>query len=169
MVPVAATATDHRPSRARVIWRTALATTLASAAALGGIAATSAPPGPDSAYLAIAQVGNQRLNTDFDRVQGPDHANLAAATGDLRDIAAAERSFDHELSMLTLPPGAESTAHTLIRANEARAGLSDQAADSDSLAQLDSFQHRLAAANAPVEQSVREIHFELGLPAPDTA
>jgi len=165
---VAATATDHRPSRARVIRRTALATALTTAAALGGIAATSAPPGPDAAYAAIAQAGNQRLESDFDRVQGPDRANLAAATGDLRDVAAAEHLFDQHLAALNLPPGPADAAHALIRANEARAALTSQAAGSVTLTQFDGYQHRLAAANVPVEQAVREIHFELGLPAPDS-
>jgi hypothetical protein len=52
--------------------------------------------------------------------------------------------------------------------NETRAALTTQAAASTSPAQLDSFQRRLTASNAPVEQAAAGIRAQLGLPAPDT-
>lgn len=120
------------------------------------------------AYLRIAVAANKRLDADFDRAQGPDRADLAASAADLRDIAATELRFDRQLAVLVLPPGPESWAHALIRANEARAALTTQAAASKSVAQLGSYRHPLAAANVPVEQAAVAIRNDLGLPAPDT-
>jgi hypothetical protein len=129
--------------------------------------APSQPSRPAAAYLAIATAGNKRLEADFDRLHGPDRANLAAAKSDLRDIAATERRFDQRLSALALPPGAAADAHALIRANEARAALTGQAAASATPGRLAAEQRRLDAANVPVERAVRAIRAELGLPAPD--
>ncbi len=167
---MAATATDHR--------RAGVTAVLVAGAALGALlfagpgataASPAAPQNAAAAYLAIAHAGNKRLDTDFDRLHGPDRADLPAARSDLRDIAATEHLFDERLSALALPPGAEASARTVIRANEDRAALTRQAADSSTPARLAAYQPRLTAANAPVEQAVRQIRAELQLPAPDTS
>ena len=162
------------------VLRVVVAAVVGAAAAVGGYAAgrdaapvtasASSRPGSEAAaaYLTIATAGNKQLDTDFDRVHGPDRSNLGAAKADLRDIAATEHLFDSQLTALTLPAGPEGWAHTLITVNEARAALTTQAAASTSLAQLASYQSRLTAANVPVEQAVTAIRAELGLPAPDS-
>jgi hypothetical protein len=124
---------------------------------------------PAAAYLTIANAGNKRLDTDFDRLQGPDRVDLAAARADLRDIAATEHLFDQRLAALKLPPGPEAWAHTLIRVNETRAALTTRAAAGVSPAQLAGYRRPLAAANVPVESAATAIRVELGLPAPDTS
>ena len=138
------------------------------ATSVASTAATATTPQPGAAYLAIAAAGNKSLEGDFDRLQGPDSGDLAAATSDLRDIASTEHLFDERLAALPLPAGPEGWARTLIGVNEARAALTRQAAASSTLAELAGYQHRLTAANVPVEQAVRAIRAELGLPAPDT-
>ncbi|MBR7825038.1 hypothetical protein KDK95_01880 [Actinospica sp. MGRD01-02] len=137
----------------------------------GGAARTdgAAPPArPAAAYLAIAQAGNARLETGFDRLHGPDRADPATADADLRGIAATEHLFDQRLSRLALPAGPERWARTLIGVNEARVALTRQAATSRTPAQLAGYQAPLTAANVPVEQAVRAIRASLGLPPPDT-
>ncbi|MBR7833884.1 hypothetical protein KDL01_11440 [Actinospica durhamensis] len=167
---MAATATDHLRA-----WVMAVLVAGAAFGAMlfvgpGTTAESPAPPrNPAAAYLAIAQAGNKRLDKDFDRLRGPDRTDLPAARSDLRDIAATEHLFDERLSALTLPPGPEVSAGTVISANEARAALTGQAADSTTPAQLAAYQLRLAAANAPVEHAVRDIRVQLHLPAPDTS
>ena len=150
--------------------RVAVAAVVGIAAGVGGyVAGHNGPAGPAAAaYLTIANAGNKALDSDFDREQGPDHDNLAAATADLRDVVATEHLFDQRLTALVLPPGPEDWAHTLFTVNEARAALTAQAAASTSLAQLASYQSQLTAANVPVEQAVTAIRAELGLPAPDS-
>lgn len=152
------------------VLRVGVAAVVGIAAAVGGYAVgRDAVPGTAAtAYLTIANAGNKQLDTDFDRVQGPDRGNLAAARADLRDITATEHLFDARLTALVLPSGPEGWAHTLVTVNEARAALTARAAASTSLAQLASYQSQLTAANVPVEQAVTAIRAELGLPAPDT-
>lgn len=120
-------------------------------------------------YLAIAVPANHRLDADFDGFDDNAHGNLAAAEADLRDAAATERQFDRRLLGLTLPLAAEEIAHLLVTANQARARLAETAAASTSLSQLRGYEHRLTAANAPVEEAVRAIRSQLGLPPPETS
>jgi hypothetical protein len=119
-------------------------------------------------YLAIARPANRRLETDFDGLD--DHRNdLAAAKADLRDAAATERQFDRRLLALKLPAATETVARLLVTANEARARLTTAAAASTSLSQLHRYEPRLTAANASVEEAVRVIRSQLGLPPPETS
>ncbi|HYA52140.1 MAG TPA: hypothetical protein VEG33_13305 [Streptosporangiaceae bacterium] len=119
-------------------------------------------------YLAIALPANRRLETDFDGLK-EDGGDLAAAQADLRDAAATEREFDRRLLALKLPPATEAVARRLVTVNEARARLATAAAASTSLSQLHGYQPRLTAANKPVEDAVRVIRRQLGLPPPETS
>ena len=119
-------------------------------------------------YLAIARPANRRLDADFDGLE--DHHNdLAAAQADLRDAAATERQFDRRLLALRLPAATETVARLLVTANEARIRLTTAAAASTSLSQLHRYEPRLTAANRPVEEAVRVIRSQLGLPPPETS
>jgi len=119
-------------------------------------------------YLAIALPANRRLETDFDGLDNH-RGNLAAAQADLRDAAATERQFDRRLLALNLPAPTETAARLLVTANEARARLTTAAAASTSLSQLHRYEPRLTAANRPVEDAVRVIRSQLGLPPPETS
>lgn len=120
-------------------------------------------------YLAIAQAGNRRLEAEFDRLHGRDHRALAAARADLRNIAATEHLFDQRLLGISFPPAIAVVARALYRVNQSRASLTAAAAQSLSLRQLAGYLPRLTAANAPVEQAVRAIRRQLGLPPPETS
>jgi len=119
-------------------------------------------------YLAIALPANRRLETDFDGVDD-NHSNLAGAEAALRDAAATERQFDRRLLALKLPAATETVARLLVTANEARVRLTTAAAASTSLSQLHRYEPRLTAANRPVEDAVRVIRSQLGLPPPETS
>ena len=149
-------------------------TTAASTPAPPGCPASSGAPNSDRSaaaarYLAIATAGNQRLDIDFDRLNGPDHGRLAAAQADLRDAAATERQFDRCLLVIGLPPPTDAVAKSLFTVNEARADLTDTAAGSTSLTRLAGYEQQLTAANVPVEQAVTTIRQQLGLPPPATS
>lgn len=120
-------------------------------------------------YLVIAAAGNRRLEADFDGLAGRDRHNLRASLADLRDAAATERLFDRRLLAIKFPPVAEAVARTLYHVNQARASLTLRIAGSASLRRLDALKPRLTAANGPVEQQVRLIRRQLGLPPPATS
>jgi len=120
-------------------------------------------------YLAIAQPANRELDHELDGFK--DHAkdDLAAARADLRAVAATERQFDRQLIALSFPPRTEPSVRLLYRVNQARATLTSTAAAATSLPELRGYQRRLDAANEPVEDAVRVIRGQLGLPPPDTS
>jgi hypothetical protein len=120
-------------------------------------------------YLVIAQAGNRRLETDFGRLAGQDRARLGAANADLADAAGTERLFDRQLSAISFAPATEATARLLYQLNQARASLTATAATSATLAQLRGWQRQLNQSNAGVEQAVRVIRSQLGLPPPSTS
>jgi hypothetical protein len=120
-------------------------------------------------YLAIAQPANHQLDHEFDRLKDHESSNLAAAQGDLRAAAATERRFDRQLMAITFPPQTEPIVRLLYRVNQARAALTSTAAGATSLRQLRGYQRRLDAANGPVEDAVRVIRSQLGLPPPNTS
>jgi len=118
-------------------------------------------------YLAIAQPANRELDHELDGFK--DHAkdDLSAAQADLRAAAATERQFDRQLIVLSFPPRTEPFVRLLYRVNQARATLTSNAAAAMSLPELRGYQRRLDAANEPVEDAVRVIRGQLGLPPPD--
>jgi hypothetical protein len=130
-------------------------------------------------YLAVALPANRQLDHDFDGLK--DHegdnkdnehhqgGNLAAAQADLRAAAATERRFDRQLIAITFPPRTEPFVRLLYGVNQARATLTTTAGAAASLRQLRGYQPRLDAANEPVEDAVRVIRSQLGLPPPDTS
>jgi hypothetical protein len=119
--------------------------------------------------MAIARPANRRLDREFDGLKDHEQDNLAAARADLRAAAATERSFDRQLMTIDFPPRTQPVALELYRVNQARAALTSAGAAATSLRQLRGYQRRLDAANEPVEDAVRVIRDQLGLPPPDTS
>ena len=121
-------------------------------------------------YMAIARPANRGLDREFDGFD--DHikdGDMAAARADLRAAVVTERRFDRQLIALSFPPRTEPFVRLLYRVNQARAELTSTAAGVTSLRELRGYQRRLDAANAPVEDAVRVIRGQLGLPPPDTS
>lgn len=121
-------------------------------------------------YMAIARPANRQLDHGFDGFD--DHikdGDLAAARADLRAAVVTERRFDRQLIALSFPPRTEPFVRLLYRVNQARAELTSTAAGVTSLRELRGYQRRLDAANEPVEDAVRVIRAQLGLPPPDTS
>jgi hypothetical protein len=152
---------------------------LLGSALLAAGCASSAPParspasqGPASQarYMAIARPANRELDHEFDSFD--DHikdGDLPAAQADLRAAVVTERRFDRQLIALSFPPRTEPFVRLLYRVNQARAELTSTAAGVTSLPELRGYQRRLDAANEPVEDAVRVIRAQLGLPPPDTS
>ena len=121
-------------------------------------------------YMVIARPANRELDHEFDGFD--DHikdGDLPAARADLRAAVATERRFDRQLIALSFPPRTEPFVRLLYRVNQARAELTSTAAGVTSLRELRGYPRRLDAANEPVEDAVRVIRAQLGLPPPDTS
>ena len=121
-------------------------------------------------YMAIARPANRELDHEFDGFD--DHikdGDLTAARADLRAAVVTERRFDRQLIALSFPPRTEPFVRLLYRVNQARAELTSTAAGVTSLRELRGYQWRLDATNEPVEDAVRVIHGQPGVPPPDTS
>ena len=141
-----------------------------SPAARGTATTTAELTAMTASYLAIARPANRELDHEFDGFD--DHVkdgDLAAARADLRAAVVTERRFDRQLIALSFPPRTEPFVRLLYRVNQARATLTSTAAGVTSLRELRGYQRRLDAANEPVEDAVRVIRGQLGLPPPDTS
>ena len=151
----------------------------AGSALLAAGCASSGPPAQSpvshrpvsqSRYMAIARPANRELDHELDGFD--DHikdGDLAAARADLRAAVVTERRFDRQLTALSFPPRTEPFVRLLYRVNQARATLTSTAAGVTLLRELRGYQRRLDAANEPVEDAVRVIRGQLGLPPPDTS
>jgi hypothetical protein len=157
--------TPVKESASRTVTRESTSRTVTSSGSTSG----SARRALAARYLVIANAGNRRLDGDFDPLEHRDRNNLPHGKADLRDAAAAERLFDRRLLAIEFPAQTERVAHDLYQVNQARARLTGTAAASTSLHQLHAYQKRLDAANRPVEQAVRALRRQLGLPPPPTS
>lgn len=141
-----------------------------SPAARGTAATTAELTAMAARYMAIARPANRELDHEFDGFD--DHVkdgDLAAARADLRAAVVTEPRFDRQLIALSFPPPTEPFVRLLYRVNQARAALTSTAAAVTSLRELRGYAKRLDAANGPVEDAVRVIRAQLGLPPPDTS
>jgi hypothetical protein len=141
-----------------------------SPAARGTAATTAELTAMAARYMAIARSANRELDHEFDGFG--DHikdGDLAAARADLRAAVVTECRFDRQLIALSFPPRTEPFVRLLYRVNQARAALTSTAAAVTSLRELRGYAKRLDAANEPVEDAVRVIRAQLGLPPPDTS
>jgi len=139
-------------------------------AAHGTVGTTAELTAMAARYMAIARPANRQLDHEFDGFD--DHikdGDLAAARPDLRAAVVTERRFDRQLIALSFPPRTEPFVRLLYRVNQERAELTSTAAGVTSLRELRGYQRRLDAANEPVEDPVRVIRAQLGLPPPDTS
>ena len=164
-------ASSGPPARSPASQSTASQSTASHSPAARGTATTTAELTAMAArYLAIARPANRELDHEFDGFD--DHikdGDLAAARADLRAAVVTERRFDRQLIALSFPPRTEPFVRLLYRVNQARAALTSTAADVTSLRELRGYQQRLDAANEPVEDAVRVIRGQLGLPPPGTS
>jgi hypothetical protein len=164
-------ASSGPPARSPASQGPASQSTASSSPAARGTAVTSAELTAMAArYMAIARPANRELDHEFDGFE--DHmkdGDLAAARADLRAAVVTECRFDRQLIALSFPPRTEPFVRLLYRVNQARAALTSTAAAVTSLRELRGYAKRLDAANEPVEDAVRVIRAQLGLPPPDTS
>jgi DNA-binding GntR family transcriptional regulator len=143
---------------------------LVTAGSRGTAATTAELTAMAARYMAIARPANRELDHEFDGFD--DHVkdgDLAAARADLRAAVVTERRFDRQLIALSFPPPTEPFVRLLYRVNQARVALTSTAAGVTALRELRGYAKRLDAANGPVQDAVRVIRAQLGLPPADTS
>lgn len=117
-----------------------------------------------SEYAAITTPASQQLTTDMAAYTADEGKNLAAAEAALTAAVASEHAFDASLAGIQLPPAITPLANALIRANQARAALTGQQAQSSSLTQLRSFDQRVQVASAAVQTDMKLLGTAIATP-----
>jgi hypothetical protein len=121
-----------------------------------------------AAYLAIALPANRRLDKEVDSYEDHEHDDLAIARRDLRAEAATERGFDSKLLKIAFPIDVKAIAWELVQANNERIALTERQSRVATIARLRGLDKRHKTADAAVEDQVRIIRQDLGLPPPDS-
>jgi hypothetical protein len=148
-----------------------------------------------SRYQAIATPATQQLNTAMAAYAVSEGHNLAAAEAGLSAEVATEQAFDNSLAAMTFTPQNRATvdaliqqatstgnpvpsaaaiftpqltaiADALIQANENLAKVTTEQAQSRSLTQMRSFNHRIQVASATVQTEMNLIGKALDSPSP---
>jgi hypothetical protein len=117
-------------------------------------------------YMAIMTPVSQQLNTDVAAYTATERHNLAAAEAALTAEVTSEHTFDTSLAGIAFPPAIAPIAQALVQANRALAKLTAEQADSSSLTQLRSFNHRAHVASAAVQTEMKLIRKALDSPPP---
>lgn len=116
-------------------------------------------------YLTILIPATQQLTTDMAAYTASEGKNLTAAEAALTAEVTAERAFDTSLAGIMFPPAVAPVARAVFQADVARANLTARQAQSSSLAQLRSFNHRVQAASAAVQAELALLGKALDTPA----
>jgi len=104
-----------------------------------------------SEYTEILTPDGTQLAADRAAYGANEEKNLAAAEAVLTAEVTTERAFDIGLAGITFPPAITPIAKALFMADQARASLTAQQAQSSSLTQMRSFDHRVQAASVAVQ------------------
>jgi hypothetical protein len=104
-----------------------------------------------SQYMAIVTPSSQQLATDVAAYTANERRDLAAAETALTAEVMSEHAFGASLAAIKFPVTVAPVARALIQANQARAKLTAEQAQSSSLTRLRSFNHQVQLANAAVQ------------------
>ncbi|HTS96793.1 MAG TPA: hypothetical protein VMI33_09235 [Streptosporangiaceae bacterium] len=118
-----------------------------------------------SLYTNLADPADHALTAEVDGYALDEHHNLAAAKLDLSKVVKTQASFDNQLGEITFPPAPDPHVDLLIAADQKRIKLFKLQMQATTLRKLRAFDARDEAANAAVEEQVRIIRQDLGLPA----
>jgi hypothetical protein len=104
-----------------------------------------------SEYMGITTPATQQMTLDEDAYTASEGDNLAAARTALTSEVTSIDAFDTGLSGMEFPADMTSIANAVVSASRARVTLLTEQAQSVSLTQLRSYNHRVQQANAAVE------------------
>jgi hypothetical protein len=121
-----------------------------------------------SQYMAIMTPASQQLATDMAAYTANEGRNLTAAETALTAEVMSEHAFGTNLAAIKFPVTMAPVARALIQANQARAKLTAEQAQSSSLTQLRSFNRQIQAADAAVQAEMKLLSKALDSPPPTT-
>jgi hypothetical protein len=121
-----------------------------------------------SQYMAIMTPASQQLATDMAAYTANEGRNLTAAETALTAEVMSEHAFGTNLAAIKFPVTMAPVARALIQANQARAKLTAEQAQSSSLTQLRSFNRQIQAADAAVQAEMKLLSKALDSPPPAT-
>jgi hypothetical protein len=121
-----------------------------------------------SQYTAIMTPASQQLATDMAAYTANEGRNLTAAETALTAEVMSEHAFGTNLAAIKFPVTMAPVARALIQANQARAKLTAEQAQSSSLTQLRSFNRQIQAADAAVQAEMKLLSKALDSPPPAT-
>ena len=119
-----------------------------------------------SQYLAVITPATQQLNTDAAAYAASEGDHLAVAEAALKAEVTSERALDASLTAFAFPPAIAPLARALINANQARATLTAEQAQSSSLSRMRSFDHRAQLADAAVQTAMKLVRAAVDAPLP---
>jgi hypothetical protein len=115
-----------------------------------------------SQYLAILTPASQQVNADMTAYTVNERQHLIAAEAALTGEVMSEHDFDTSLAGIEFPSAIAPIATALIQADQTLAKLTGEQAQSTSLTELRSFNHRVQLANAAVAADMLLIRTALG-------
>ena len=119
-----------------------------------------------SQYLAVITPATQQLTTDAAAYAASEGDHLAVAEAALKAEVTSERALDASLTAFAFPPAIAPLARALINANQARATLTAEQAQSSSLSRMRSFDHRAQLADAAVQTAMKLVRAAVDAPLP---
>jgi hypothetical protein len=117
-----------------------------------------------SLYTNLAAPADRAVTADLAGYSNNMHSNLAAAKLYLQKQVQAETSFDNQLGDITFPPAPDPHVDLLIAADQKRIKLIKLQMQAKALRKLRAYNAQDLAANAIVEEQVKIIRQDLGLP-----
>jgi hypothetical protein len=117
-------------------------------------------------YLAVITPATQQLNTDAAAYAASEGDHLAVAEAALKAEVTSERALDASLTAFAFPPAIKPLARALISANQARATLTAEQAQSSSLSRMRSFNHQVQVADAAVQTEMTLVRTAVDAPLP---
>jgi hypothetical protein len=117
-----------------------------------------------SQYTAIMTPASKQLSIDATAYTANEGHNLPAAEAALTAEVTSEHALDASLARFPFPPAVAPAATALIHASQARAKLTAEQAQSSSLTQLRSFNHRVQVASAAAATEMRLVRKALNTP-----
>jgi hypothetical protein len=119
-----------------------------------------------SQYLAVITPATQQLTTDAAAYAASEGDHLAVAEAALKAEVTSERALDASLTAFAFPPAIAPLARALINANQARATLTAEQAQSSSLSRMRSFDHQAQLADAAVQTAMKLVRAAVDAPLP---
>ena len=105
--------------------------------------------------MAVMTPATQQLSTETTAYTASENSDITTAEAALAAELTSEHAFDTSLAAIAFPPAITPVVKAVIRAEQARARLTAEQAQSSSLPQLRSFNKRAGIATAAVQAEMK--------------